>query len=237
MPTSLLAARRGSSGPAEVERVVRIDPQRNGVVRRAEVVAVLLVPVLAVADRDELRQVVVERPEAVVDPRAQRWESRRRAGGGRSETAVARRGCCRCVHIERTIGQSIDVSGDVRQPVAHLDAAFAVLLEADLQRIERVPLVAVAVGHHEPFDRQASWDSATSANGVSAIVLPAYCVSMGLGSKLSMWLMPPFMNSQMTLLALGAQRACRRAVPTGLIRDAVALEHRAEGDTRESELR
>jgi hypothetical protein len=41
--------------------------------------------------------------------------------------------------------------------------------------------------------------------GVSRIVLPAYLVSIGLGSKLSMWLTPPFMNSQMTLLAFGVK--------------------------------
>ena len=41
--------------------------------------------------------------------------------------------------------------------------------------------------------------------GVSAIVLPAYLLSSGLGSKLSRWLVPPIMNSQMTLLALGAK--------------------------------
>ena len=34
----------------------------------AEVVAVLLVPVFAGPDRDELRQIVVERAEAVMDP-------------------------------------------------------------------------------------------------------------------------------------------------------------------------
>ena len=50
--------------------------------------------------------------------------------------------------------------------------------------------------------------SCVSANGVSAIVLPAYLVSIGLGSKLSMWLTPPFMNSQITLLAFGAKCGC-----------------------------
>ena len=53
--------------------------------------------------------------------------------------------------------------------------------------------------------------SCTSANGVSAIVLPAYLVSIGFGSKLSMWLTPPFMNSQITLFAFGANAA----VPSG----------------------
>src|SRR5690349_16813225 len=47
--------------------------------------------------------------------------------------------------------------------------------------------------------------SSVSANGVSEIVLPAYLFSIGFGSKLSMWLQPPFMNIQMTLLAFGAK--------------------------------
>ena len=59
-------------GLAVVERVGRIDADRHGVVRRAEVVAVLGVPVLALAHRDELRQVVVERAEPVVNPGAER---------------------------------------------------------------------------------------------------------------------------------------------------------------------
>src|SRR5262245_22342872 len=37
------------------------------------------------------------------------------------------------------------------------------------------------------------------------MVLPPYLVSIGFGSKLSTWLTPPFMNSQMTLLALGGK--------------------------------
>src|SRR5688500_14839637 len=43
------------------------------------------------------------------------------------------------------------------------------------------------------------------------MVLPAYLVSAGLGSKLSMWLTPPHMNSQMTLLTFG--REC--GLPSG----------------------
>src|ERR1043165_1842482 len=50
----------------------------------------------------------------------------------------------------------------------------------------------------------------TSANGVSAMVLPAYLVTIGLGSKLSRWLTPPFMKSQITLLAFGVK--CGRPV-------------------------
>ena len=61
--------------------------------------------------------------------------------------------------------------------------------------------------------------SSTSLNGVSAIVLPAYLLSAGLGSKLSRWLTPPIMNSQMTLLAFGAK--CGR--PLGGVQPAASL--------------
>ena len=42
----------------------------------------------------------------------------------------------------------------MRQPVADLDAALAVLLKADLQRIERVALIAVGVGNDQSLERQ-----------------------------------------------------------------------------------
>ena len=68
-------------------------------------------------------------------------------------------------------------------------------------------------------------DSRTALYGVSSIVLPAYLFSAGLGSKLSMWLTPPTMNSQMTRLAFGAK--CGR--PSG---GAKARLRRAAGIVR-----
>jgi hypothetical protein len=61
-------------GPGEVERAVRVDPQRHGVVGGSEVVAVALVPVLPRAHRHELREVLVERPEPVMHPGSEVWE-------------------------------------------------------------------------------------------------------------------------------------------------------------------
>src|SRR3954465_7297469 len=52
--------------------------------------------------------------------------------------------------------------------------------------------------------------SKVSAKGVSVIDFPAYLFSIGFGSKLSIWLTPPFMNNQITFLALGAK--CGRPV-------------------------
>ena len=124
---------------------------------------------------------------------------------------------------------SIDALADVRQPVADLDAALAVLLEADLQRIELVALLAVGVvDDDDACEWRASSGSCTSANGVSAIVLPAYLVSIGLGSKLSRWLTPPFMNSQMTLLAFGAKCGW----PSGGAQSAIRRRNRRAGAWR-----
>src|SRR4051812_21079776 len=47
--------------------------------------------------------------------------------------------------------------------------------------------------------------SRTCLNGVSAIEVPAYLFRAGFGSKLSRWLTPPIMNSQITLFAFGAK--------------------------------
>jgi hypothetical protein len=135
----------------EVERIVWIDPQGHRVVRGAEIVAVLFVPVFAVAEGDVLRQVVVQRAEPIVDPRAEirkvavvlvpaRMELRLSAvvAVGRPQRADDR--------------QPIDLPGEPREPIAHFDAALPMLLEADLERVERVALVAVAVGHDQPLD-------------------------------------------------------------------------------------
>src|SRR5262245_12117956 len=48
-------------------------------------------------------------------------------------------------------------------------------------------------------------ESSVSLYGDSAMVLPACLLSSGFGSKVSIWLAPPTMKSQMTLLALGAK--------------------------------
>ena len=78
-----------------------------------------------------------------------------------------------------------------------------------------------------------------SAYGVSAIVLPAYRFRAGLGSKLSRWLVPPIMNSQITFLALGGKMGPVRRAPGGRLRrigsrDPVAVQHRAQGQSGET---
>ena len=75
------------------------------------------------------------------------------------------------------------------------------------------------------------------AYGVSAIVFPAYLLSAGLGSKLSTWLVPPIMNSQITFLAFGGKvgPAVRRrpAWPVST-HDTVAMEHGTQDEPREA---
>ena len=110
----LLLARHVRSGRGERQRVFRVDGQANAVVLGAEVVAAVPVDAAAAigerrAQHDELRQVVVERTQPVMDPRADRRE-------------WAPSSACRpvwnwswapwslsVVHIERTIGEVVDV--------------------------------------------------------------------------------------------------------------------------------
>src|SRR5438046_2101746 len=64
------------------------------------------------------------------------------------------------------------------------------------------------------------------------MVLPWYFVSSGLGSKLSMWLTPPTMNSQMTALALGLK--CGTPPGRGLAESARATPSRWSNAARAS---
>ena len=110
--------------------------------RGAEVMAVLRVPVLAVAHRDELRQVVVERAESVVHPGAERRELAVEHVPAGVELRLGAVIVVGRVH-RADDGDVVDAASHVRHPVAHLDAALAVLPEADLQRIELLPLLVV----------------------------------------------------------------------------------------------
>ena len=138
-------------------------------------------------------------------------------------------------------GDVVDAVADVRPPVADLDAALAVLLEADLQR-DRACCAAGRCASLTTTTRRFCFSFSgfcASLNGVSAIVLPAYLFSAGLGSKLSMWLTPPIMNSQMTLLAFGGKvrLAVRRGPGPGRSSrpgDAVAVEHRPKRQAGEA---
>jgi hypothetical protein len=141
---ALLVGPHVALGLAVVERVGGVDSQRHRVVGRAEVVAVLRVPVLAPADRDELRQVVVERAQAVMHPGAQRWVLAVEHVAAGVELRLGAVVVVGGVH-RADDRQVIDALAQAGEPVADLGAALAVLLEADLQRVEAVTLLAVGV--------------------------------------------------------------------------------------------
>ena len=124
----LLFAEDALRRAAEGERVGRVGDERHAVVLGAEVVgAVRFLAAAAVghgvAQHDELRQVLVERAQAVVDP-----------GADRGEEAVERV----AAGVELKLGAVVDVVGphraddgevvdaaaDVRPPVADFDAAL-----------------------------------------------------------------------------------------------------------------
>ena len=53
--------------------------------------------------------------------------------------------------------QMIHIACDMRKPIADFDTTFAMLLESDLQRVQRIPLIAVAIGDYQAFNRQFFW--------------------------------------------------------------------------------
>ena len=143
----LFLAAQSSRRLAEVERVVRIDADRNRIVSRPEVMPVLRVPVLAVPHRDELRQVVVEAAESVMDPRAERRVFPVEHVATRMKLRLSAMIVVGRPHRTHD-RQVIDTAPHVRHPVAQFDPGLAVLLMPDLQRIKLVPLLPVGVVHH-----------------------------------------------------------------------------------------
>ena len=144
---------QGVLGPGEVERAVRIDPQRHGVVGRPEVVAVALVPVLPRAHRHELREVLVQRTQPVMHPGAEVGEVAVVLVTARVELrlrAVVAVGGPQRAHERQPVG----VRCDVWKPVADFHAALPVLAKSHLERKEGVALVAVGVGHHQALEGQ-----------------------------------------------------------------------------------
>ena len=68
----------------------------------------------------------------------------------------------------------------------------------------------------------------TSLYGVSPIDLPAYFVSIGFGSKLSMWLTPPRMKSQITRFAFCGKIGSPVGGCQAVLRPHLARQHRAD---------
>ena len=188
----------------------RIDFELDAVVLRPQVTgAVSAMPpqqsAIGVPIDDELRQVVVERLRGRSGPMSRSSGMPVEHGAARCETAAGRRGRCRW---SRSSGPP-RVSSTHRPRCGHQSLISiplcAALPVADLERINRWRMCPLAsFGQHDPHVL-AERVRQDASYGVSAIVLPAYLFSAGLGSKLSRWLIPPSMNSQITFLALGGK--------------------------------
>ena len=205
----LLLAEDVGAGGGEGQRVLGIDGELHAGVLGAEVAgAVAAHAAAAIGDRraqdDEAGQVVVERAQAVVDPRADRRELALEHVPAGVELELGAVVVVGGPH-RADDGDVVDAVADVRPPVADLDAALAALAVADLQRIER------GLGVVQPLDELA--DVLLEKWRVEDVRVRRFldrlagvsCSSAGLGSKLSTWLVPPIMNSQMTFLALGVK--------------------------------
>ncbi len=141
----LLARQDAGAGSGKRQRLRRVERELDAGVLRAEVIRVEVLPdprVAILAEEDELRQILVERPEAVVDPRA-------------DDRLPFVEGVPAVVHLELGAvvvvggvhrahqGNVVDAAGEVRQPVANLGAALAVPAKADLQRVDAREQVAI----------------------------------------------------------------------------------------------
>ena len=136
-------------GAANGSGFLRIDRELNAVVLRAQITrTVAAEPAAAIGDRrahdHELRQIVVQRAQPIVNPRADRGKLPFKdvpAGVKLQLGAVVVVGRPHRADDREVV----DASADVRPPVADLDAGLTSLAIADLQRIERLADVAVGV--------------------------------------------------------------------------------------------
>ena len=133
-PQLLLVTRDITFGFGKVERIVGIDLQRDRIIRGTQVMAVTFVKETR-AHANELRQVLVQRSESIVDPGADRGNSRIK-----HVTPGMKLNLGSVIVVGGPHGSNdrdvIDSRTDVRKPVADFDPALAALFVADLQRIE-----------------------------------------------------------------------------------------------------
>ena len=142
------------------------------------------------------------------------------------------------VYIERMTAMSSTQLADVRQPVADLDAALAVLPEADLERIELVALLAVGVVDDGDAGQLQLLGVLHVLVGRLADRLAGVLGQLRLGVEGLQVQTPPFMNSQMTLFAFGAKcglpsGGCQPGAASAA-HDAVAGQHGPQGQAGEA---
>ena len=102
-------------------------------------------------------------------------------------------------------GDVVDARAEMRPPVADFDPALTPLAIADLKRIKAPANVKLGLVLQE--DSQVAAELVLERVGKRRLGdrLARVTIQAGLGSKLSRWLVPPIMNSQMTFLALGVK--------------------------------
>ena len=123
---------------------------------RPQIQPVFLDPVFPRPHGNKLRQIIVQTAQPIMNPRPQRRKLAVQHVAPRVKLSL-----CPMVAVGRVHrsydGQTIDMLGNLRKPVADLNAALPMLFKAHLQRIQRVPLVAIGVRHQQPLQRQPRW--------------------------------------------------------------------------------
>ncbi len=150
---ALLFAEALRAGRGERQRIVRIDIEVNAVVGRAQIMGAVAVDSGAAvrqrrAQDHELRQVGVERAQAVMNPRADRRKGplqRMPAGMELKLGAVVIVGRPhRADH-----GDVVNAVADVGPPIADGNAGLTTLAVADLERIHLLADVAIGIVRHD----------------------------------------------------------------------------------------
>ena len=176
--TGLLFAEDVACRRRERQRILGVDRELDAVVLGAEVArAMAAQPAAAVGDRrahhHELGQVVVERAQAVVNPRADRRKLPFEHVPAGVELQLSPVVVVGRPH-RADDGHVVDARAHVRPPVADLDPRLPALAITDLKRIKRLANVAVGVVRHD--DSHVAGELVLERRrhkGVSAIVLPA----------------------------------------------------------------
>ena len=206
----------------------------QSVVGGAEVTAVALVE-KARPHVDELREIFVERAEAVIDPRTDGRLLRVEhvtAGMELHLRAVVVIGRPHRAHD----GEVVHAGTEVGKPVAHLDAALAAGREADLQRVNLVALLAVGVVHHDHAHTLALLRVVHALERRFVEGFAGVLGELGLGVEaLHVTQAAAQENPDDRLRPRREVRQARGRPPTALQSEAIAREHRAQCEAAEAQ--
>ena len=128
------------------KRIVGIDLHRYRVVSGTKIMPVTHIKIPR-SHVDELWQIFVKRTESVIDPRTDRGKPAVEHVPPRMKLNL-----CAVVIVggpnRSDEADVVDARADVWKPVTYFDAALAVFLETDLQRIELVALLSIRIVHN-----------------------------------------------------------------------------------------